>query len=75
MIEIRRILCPVDFSECSRHAIQHALALARWYGSSLTVLHVVASLPTMDLPGVPLTDVQRDRLVEEMRYFVGTDPA
>ena len=74
MIEIRRVLCPIDFSECSRHAVHHALALARWYGSSLTVLHVVANLPTMDVPGVPLTDVQRDRLAEEMRYFVGPTP-
>jgi nucleotide-binding universal stress UspA family protein len=74
MIEIRRVLCPIDFSECSRHAVHHALAVARWYGSSLSVLHVAVNLPTMDVPGVPLTDVQRDRLVEEMRYFVGHLP-
>jgi len=28
MVEIRRILCPIDFSETSRHAIQHAVAIA-----------------------------------------------
>jgi len=74
MIEIRRILCPVDFSEFSRHALHHAIAVARWYDSSLTVLHVVANLPTMDVPGVPLTEVERDRLMAEMRLFAGPIP-
>jgi nucleotide-binding universal stress UspA family protein len=40
MIEIRRILCPIDFSEDSRHALAHASALARWYGAAITLLHV-----------------------------------
>jgi nucleotide-binding universal stress UspA family protein len=74
MIEIRRVLCPIDFSECSRHAVHHALAVAGWYGSSLTVLHVANKLPTMDVPAGPLTDVERDRLTAEMRYFVGHIP-
>jgi nucleotide-binding universal stress UspA family protein len=74
MIEIRRVLCPIDFSECSRHAVHHAIAVARWYGSSLTLLHVVANLPTMDVPGVPLTNVERDWLTAEMRCFVGPTP-
>jgi CPA2 family monovalent cation:H+ antiporter-2 len=41
MIEIHRILCPVDFSDASRHALEHAVALARWYQSEITALHVV----------------------------------
>lgn len=40
MIELRRILCPVDFSEYSSHAVAHAAALARWYRATLTLLHV-----------------------------------
>jgi nucleotide-binding universal stress UspA family protein len=40
MIEIRRILCPIDFSDESRHALAHATAVARWYGAALTLLHV-----------------------------------
>ena len=31
MIEIRRILCPIDFSDCSRRALDHAVAIAKWY--------------------------------------------
>jgi nucleotide-binding universal stress UspA family protein len=41
MIEIRRILCPIDFSETSRNALEHALAIARWYESEVTALHVI----------------------------------
>jgi nucleotide-binding universal stress UspA family protein len=40
MIEIRRILCPIDFSDQSRHAIAHATAVAKWYGAAVTLLHV-----------------------------------
>jgi nucleotide-binding universal stress UspA family protein len=41
MIEIRRIFCPIDFSDASRHALQHAVALAKWYESEITALHVL----------------------------------
>ena len=41
MVEIREILCPTDFSEASRHALDHAIAIARWYDSRITALHVI----------------------------------
>jgi nucleotide-binding universal stress UspA family protein len=40
MTEMRRILCPIDFSETSRHALAHAVEVAAWYGSTITALHV-----------------------------------
>jgi nucleotide-binding universal stress UspA family protein len=40
MREIKRILCPVDLSDVSRHAIDHAVLLARWYEARITALHV-----------------------------------
>ena len=40
MMQIRRILCPLDFSDASRHALDHAVMLAGWYRSSITALHV-----------------------------------
>lgn len=40
MVTFTRILCPVDFSEASAHAIDHATAMAQWYRSSITALHV-----------------------------------
>ena len=50
MIEMRRVLCPVDFSETSRHALEHALAVARWYEARVTVLHVIHPLLVLDPP-------------------------
>jgi nucleotide-binding universal stress UspA family protein len=40
-INIARILCPVDFSDVSRHAFDCAVAIARSYHAELTVLHVL----------------------------------
>jgi nucleotide-binding universal stress UspA family protein len=37
---IRRIVCPTDFSSASARAVEHAIALAAWYGGSLRLLHV-----------------------------------
>lgn len=50
MSELKRILCPVDFSEFSRRALDHALGLARCYRSTVTALHVVAPMPVV-VPG------------------------
>ena len=48
---ISRILCPIDFSDTSRHAIEHALVLSRWYRAAITALHVYPRLaPIHDLP-------------------------
>lgn len=74
MIEIRHILCPIDFSEFSRHALHQAVAVAGWYESELTVLYVFATLPSIDLPPVTLEDAERDRLLAEMQRFVGRMP-
>jgi nucleotide-binding universal stress UspA family protein len=39
MVEFKHILCPVDFSDFSRRALQYAVAFARWYDSDVTVFH------------------------------------
>jgi nucleotide-binding universal stress UspA family protein len=41
MVSIRTILCPIDFSDCSRAALEHAEELARRFEASLIVAHVV----------------------------------
>jgi nucleotide-binding universal stress UspA family protein len=41
MVEIREILCPTDFSDASRHALEHAVVIAKWYGSRIAALHVL----------------------------------
>jgi nucleotide-binding universal stress UspA family protein len=47
MITIRRILCPVDFSEFSRRALDYAAGIARWYGAEVTALHVIPPITSM----------------------------
>ena len=37
----KRILCPVDFSESSLHALKYAISMAQEADGQLTVLHVV----------------------------------
>lgn len=51
MIQIRRILCPTDLSEIASRAVDHAVALARFYGGEVHLLHVVE--PLLHGHGVP----------------------
>ena len=41
MRRLARILCPVDFSEFSRHALVSAVAIARQQHATVTALHVI----------------------------------
>ena len=41
MINLKTILVPTDFSECSEEALQYGLELARRFDASLHLLHVV----------------------------------
>ena len=40
-IEIHKILCPLDFSENSEHALLYAKAFAKAHEATLLLLHVV----------------------------------
>ena len=46
MTTITRILCPVDFSDFSRHALDHAVAIARPHHATVTALYVVPPVQT-----------------------------
>jgi nucleotide-binding universal stress UspA family protein len=52
---ITRILCPVDFSEASVHAVDLATTIAGWYTARIAGLYVAsaieAALPGFELPG------------------------
>lgn len=81
MVEINSILCPVDLSEFSRHALDHALALAQWYDAHVTVLYVSGPPPLpvspISLPGdvfVP-PPMQPDVVADDVRRFCGPLPA
>jgi nucleotide-binding universal stress UspA family protein len=51
VIEFKHILCPVDFSESSDRPLARAVALARWYDATLTVLHVMTNFEALPVPG------------------------
>jgi len=81
MVSIKKILCPIDFSEFSRHAFDLAVWIAKGYGASVTALHVVLSPPASLLSSVETTglmpfvlpDVDRERLVSEVKRFLAID--
>jgi nucleotide-binding universal stress UspA family protein len=71
---MRRVLCPTDFSDFSRRALEHAAALAGWYEARLRVLYVsslvpaVVGFPPMVSP-VTLEPLSRERLLQELNAF------
>ena len=76
MIQIRRVLCPVDFSEFSRRAVEHAVAIATWYESAVTLLHVSPIVPLAAyapgsgvLPTANLSAGDQERLLTSMKQL------
>jgi len=70
-MSIRSILWPTDFSDESRHALEHALAIARWYSARVIALHACspASIEVPMLVGAdsPRADWSRAELRDQMR--------
>ncbi len=71
-VQVRHILCPIDFSEGSRHALDHSVALARGYNARLSVVHVtqivmpvygVSQLGPEGLQAIALTELERRELL------------
>ena len=80
MTQLNRIVCAVDFSECSRLALDHAVAIARWYEAELTVLHVFTErVPADVIPALGIRPMRplvqpgterRQAVAGELRRFV-----
>jgi nucleotide-binding universal stress UspA family protein len=68
-IMFKRILCPIDCSPTSLHAVEHAGAVARWYEASITALHVhdrfVVSVPGWPVPAQDVTEATLARVQAE----------
>jgi universal stress protein A len=45
LFRLKKILVPVDFSDCSKKALMYAVALARQFGAEITLLHVIPAAP------------------------------
>jgi nucleotide-binding universal stress UspA family protein len=84
VIDIRHLLCPTDFSDASRHALEQAAALAKWSGARITILHVAAPMSDV-LPGLAMptahgdlvadSDALRRRALEESAAFTAANIA
>lgn len=56
-VDVRRILCPTDFSEVAERALEHAVRIASFFEATVHLLHVIPTLSeTLDL----LTTGRRD---------------
>ena len=71
-----KILAPTDFSDFADDALDHALAIASWFGASVTVTHVVPQtlmdpelFPYLEEPVVLPPDV-RQRAEERLAALV-----
>jgi nucleotide-binding universal stress UspA family protein len=63
MVKLQRILCGVDFSDCSRDAFDRAVSIAQSESATLTVLHVAPSGPQFDA----------ERIESDMKRFLEID--
>jgi nucleotide-binding universal stress UspA family protein len=77
-LTLAHILCPVDFSEVSAHALEQATVVAGWYHAKITVLYVYTpALPTVSesfgvsMPADKVEPAKIQRLQETARAFAG----
>jgi nucleotide-binding universal stress UspA family protein len=78
MVSIKRILCPIDFSEFSRHALTRALAIAEARRATVVALHVVplpspvypAYVEVMPTTPTMLEPAEREALAQALDLFV-----
>jgi nucleotide-binding universal stress UspA family protein len=74
MSRFTHVLCPVDFSDTSQHALDHAAAIAHRDQARLTVLFVFANLPSMDVPPLVLSPADRERIRVDLRRMCANVP-
>ncbi len=70
MKQIRKILCPVDFSEPSESALSTAVDLAEHYSAEVVLMHAVNDIDPMPSPSYTLTPQmveQIPQLMEQMQ--------
>ena len=53
MFPVKKILCPLDFSEHSMEALENAIELAQNLSSKLILVHVISPIPVVPTPSHP----------------------
>jgi nucleotide-binding universal stress UspA family protein len=78
-IKIRKILVPIDFSDCSKRALRSAIAFAKQYRAEITLLSVVPDERTVFEYGEPeflsLEKSRQERYERELRKLIDTTKA
>jgi nucleotide-binding universal stress UspA family protein len=80
---IHKILCPIDFSECSRAALEQALDLAERFGASANLVHI-CDVPRSMRPDLmvwmesgharPMSEVALEQARTDLADFVAQIP-
>ncbi|MFO7822063.1 MAG: universal stress protein [Lentisphaeria bacterium] len=71
-IKIKKILCPVDFSAYSKHAVEYAIAFAKQYDAEIKLIHAVESPSTafgyadLEIPEPELVDEFREQAEKQL---------
>lgn len=78
--QLKRILVPVDFSNCSRKALDYARPFAKQFGAELILLHVMEPFVALSVPEMlpEKTEWSAERVqgtLEELRAMVSDDIA
>src|ERR1051326_9195946 len=64
-VQIKKILVPIDGSECSLYAAKHAVKLAKDENAQLFCIHVIGSVPFYGYMGSPAAIEQYYEDLEE----------
>jgi nucleotide-binding universal stress UspA family protein len=64
-VQVKKILVPIDGSECSLYAAKHAVKLAKDENAELFCIHVIGSVPYYGLIGSPPAIEQYYKDLEE----------
>ncbi|WP_419656130.1 universal stress protein [Desulfosarcina variabilis str. Montpellier] len=64
MKNINRILCPVDFSDPSRAAVEHAVDLAKHFSAQILLFHSVSEIDHPPSPSYTLTPALTDQMMQ-----------
>jgi nucleotide-binding universal stress UspA family protein len=72
--DLKRLLVPIDFSDCSKHALKYAIAFAKQFDAEITLLAVVPDTHTSFEYGVAefvdLQEQRRKRYEQELTKLV-----
>ena len=70
MVEIDKILLPIDGSKCSDEAVRYAAELAKKFDAKITMIHVyVPPETTRELPTIHLRDEGKKKMVKSKKIL------